>query len=77
MEENRILCPRCDGRKQMYKMMGGYSHANVGGVKVNCILCLGTGTIKTLETVIKEMETSKNVEEVKPGKRKSVKKDPI
>lgn len=51
-----MICMRCHGRKKVYKIMGGYSHANSGGVEVNCPMCIGKGTHKKLEAAIEEVE---------------------
>lgn len=38
-------CFRCNGAKKLYKVSGGYSAVNMGGVLVDCPLCLGVGQI--------------------------------
>ena len=39
-----MYCVRCSGKKKIYKVGSGYSLTNSGGAKVDCPLCLGTGT---------------------------------
>jgi hypothetical protein len=51
-----MLCMRCDGRKKMYTMNGGYTHANMGGPLVDCPLCLGKGKIPMLEEAPEEVK---------------------
>lgn len=50
------LCIRCDGRKKMYLFNGGYTHCNMGGVQVDCPLCLGKGKIPVLEEVKEDIK---------------------
>jgi hypothetical protein len=45
---------RCRGAKEMYKIGGGYSAQNMGGVKVKCPMCMGAGEIDKLETAKKK-----------------------
>ena len=52
MQSKTMRCIRCDGRKKMYTMNGGYTHANMGGVLVDCPLCLGIGKITVVEDSI-------------------------
>lgn len=52
-----MLCMRCDGRKKMYVMNGGYTHTNMGGPYVDCPLCLGIGKIPVLEDAKEEIKT--------------------
>lgn len=59
-----MRCPRCKGRKQMYKMRSIYSHTNTGGVEVDCPMCLGEGKVPDIIDDIIEKE----------NKRKSAKK---
>ena len=47
---NRVLvppghmrCPRCLGRREMYKINGGWSAVDSGGVLMECPMCLGKG----------------------------------
>lgn len=47
-----MRCIRCSGRKKVYKINSGYSLINTGGVEVDCPLCLGEGTIKTLDKML-------------------------
>lgn len=65
-----IRCPRCSGRKRMYKMRSIYSHTNSGGVEVECPLCLGVGKIKPMLDAIEDAQ-----EKLKKVKRKRVKKN--
>lgn len=56
---NRV-CMRCDGRREMYSVCGGWSHVDTGGVLKPCPLCLGEGQIKKLDNLdeqIKEILT--------------------
>ncbi len=50
-----VLCMRCHGRKKLFKIMGGYSHADTGGVLQDCPMCLGSGKIKRLEDALPEV----------------------
>lgn len=54
MNNNQMRCPRCLGNKKMYKMGSGYCAVDCGGAKVDCPMCLGVGTVKTREQVLKE-----------------------
>ena len=71
MQEQKIRCMRCRGKKKIYKTMGGYSHANTGGVLVDCPLCLGVGRIQKMEDALKSIQETKN--EKIPAKRKNKK----
>lgn len=62
-------CTRCLGQKFMYAFGSGYSSVNFGGKKVDCPMCNGEGTIKTLENASEEVK-----EAVKALKEKSSKK---
>lgn len=74
MEEQKIRCMRCKGRKRIYKIMGGYTHINTGGIEVDCPMCLGTGKILKLEDALRKMEQDKlEQKEVKNAKRKTAK----
>lgn len=50
MKLGYMRCPRCRGLKQMYKIGGGYSSVDCGGIKVDCPMCLGEGEVKTLRS---------------------------
>lgn len=65
MTDKMIVCLRCDGRKKIYKIGGGYSFVNIGGQLVNCPMCNGEGKHKTAEAALKE------IEEIKDGEEKS------
>ena len=65
----QVRCVRCSGAKKMYKIGGGYSHTNMGGVHVTCPLCNGNGTTKPLHVSIAEIKDNDSKKE-KP-KRKS------
>jgi len=56
MQSKMMRCIRCDGRKKMYTMNGGYTHANMGGLQVDCPMCLGKGNIPVLEEAIEEVK---------------------
>jgi uncharacterized protein CbrC (UPF0167 family) len=53
------ICPRCEGRKKIYKVGAGYSHQNTGGVSVDCPFCIGKGKVKVLDAVFKDIEKNK------------------
>lgn len=57
MKSKTTRCFRCDGRKKMYTMNGGYTHANMGGLQVDCPMCLGKGNIPVLEEAPEEIKT--------------------
>lgn len=57
MSETLKVCPRCRGRRELYKIMGScYSLTNTGGQLVKCPCCLGEGKIKTLEEAVKDID---------------------
>lgn len=56
MKPGEMRCPRCRGQKSMYKINGGYSAANTGGVKVDCPMCLAEGVVATLEKKLEEIK---------------------
>lgn len=56
MNADKMICMRCNGRKQMYRFGSGYTHSNNGGRLVDCPMCLGEGKIKTIEAATKEVE---------------------
>lgn len=53
---DKMICMRCKGRKKVYRIMGGYSHVNSGGVEIECPMCNGTGKHKTLEAATEDAE---------------------
>jgi hypothetical protein len=55
-ESKMMFCMRCDGRKKMYLMNGGYTHANMGGPQVDCPLCLGKGKIPVFDDAPEEVK---------------------
>jgi hypothetical protein len=59
MEKGYKRCPRCLGLKYMYKIGNGYSAVDSGGPKCDCPMCLGKGTIKSLEETIKDIQETK------------------
>lgn len=79
MEENKIRCMRCRGKKKVYKIMGGYSHVNSGGKEVDCPMCLGVGKILKLEDALRKVEEIKlESHEGKKGKsREKIQKSRI
>ena len=62
MENSKIRCVRCKGRKKIFKVGNAYSYTNMGGVSVDCPLCLGTGYMPTIEEAIEDVKkiNSKN-----------------
>lgn len=56
MQSKMMRCIRCEGRKKMYMMNGGYTHVNMGALQVDCPLCLGKGQIPFLEDAIEEVK---------------------
>lgn len=72
MAEQKVRCMRCYGRKKIYKIMGGYSHANTGGKEVDCPMCLGEGKILKLEDALRKVEQMKpEKRDAENGKRKA------
>lgn len=59
MQKGFRRCIRCKGRKKMFKVRGAYTHANTGGVEVDCPMCLGEGTIKTIEKALTDSKKKK------------------
>jgi len=76
MDDRKVRCLRCSGRKQLYKMGGAYSLIDTGGTKVDCPLCMGAGVIKPLEVVAEEVllenidKTFDTTDETKRKKKK-------
>ena len=50
-----MYCPRCSGRKTIFKNGSGYSLVDLGGVSVECPMCLGVGKIDR-QSVIKDIK---------------------
>jgi hypothetical protein len=46
-------------------MGNGYSHMNSGGVEIDCVMCEGQGSVKTLEAAV--------IDAVKKGKERKKK----
>ena len=63
MENTKIRCVRCKGRKKMFKMNNGYTHTNMGAPEVECPLCLGKGFTLPLEAAIEEIKKAKKIKE--------------
>lgn len=61
-------CPRCRGRRELYKAGTGYTYANFGGHLVKCPCCNGSGTI-----TIKSEETEIKTNDKKDTRRKASK----
>jgi hypothetical protein len=59
MQEGFKRCMRCNGRKKMYKVRSIYTHANTGGLQVDCPMCLGEGKIKTIEKALMDSKKKK------------------
>jgi phage FluMu protein Com len=51
-----IRCVRCKGRKKLFKINGIYSYTNTGGVEIQCPMCLGNGSTKSLEEALEEIK---------------------
>lgn len=56
MKGAMIRCVRCKGRKKLYKVGGAYSYADTGGEKVDCPMCLGSGTTKSLADALEDIK---------------------
>lgn len=63
MSDDLIVCFRCHARKKIYKIGNGYSHADTGGLLVDCPMCLGVGKIKSLGQMISSIVIDEYVEE--------------
>lgn len=71
MEKGYRICLRCCGRKKVFKIGGGYSHINTGGIEVGCPLCLAKGQIKHLDKAIVDVTQALiNTEKVKKNDKK-------
>lgn len=73
METKMMRCIRCEGRKRMYNMNGGYTHVNMGGIQVDCPLCLGKGKIPVFEEASEEVK--KETKKLKDKKEREFKDD--
>lgn len=74
-------CPRCSGRKKVFKVRGAYSLVDSGGVEVDCPYCGGTGQEPDFEQEVAKLEQKKqessktsNKSSKKPAKEKAVPK---
>jgi hypothetical protein len=56
MKGAMIRCVRCKGRKKLFKINGIYSYTNTGGVEIQCPMCLGNGSTKSLEEALEEIK---------------------
>lgn len=65
MQSKMMRCIRCEGRKKMYMMNGGYTHVNMGALQVDCPLCLGKGQIPFLEDAIEDVKENVKKETLK------------
>lgn len=65
-------CVRCKGRKKLFKLNSIYSYTNMGGVEVECPMCLGSGYNKPIAEAINEVkdEVEKRYEKIKAQKLK-------
>jgi hypothetical protein len=63
MKGSTIRCVRCKGRKKLYKVNGGYTYTNTGGVQMDCPMCLGKGITLSLEEAVKEATKMRNKKE--------------
>lgn len=61
-------CCRCLGRKKVYKMGGGYSHIDTGGLHVDCPMCLGEGEVKKLVIETNEIVSNPKQKRIKVQK---------
>lgn len=74
MQNGFMRCPRCNGRKKLYKMNSGYSHVNCGGPEVECPMCQGKGECETPEAVIERGKQKLEAEKHALGQLKTPKK---
>lgn len=56
MNKEEMKCIRCKGRKKIYKIMGGYSYINTGGIISDCPMCNGKGTVKTIAAFMEDLK---------------------
>jgi hypothetical protein len=68
MKGELIKCVRCNGRKKLFKVNSGYSYTNTGGIEVECPMCMGTGTTKSLSDAIEELKKVNNEDKTEKGK---------
>ena len=61
-------CPRCKGRKIIYKVGSAYCMVNSGGKEVDCPFCLGDGKVDVTPKSNKEDKADAN-EKTKGKKR--------
>lgn len=67
-------CPRCSGRKKVFKVRGAYSLVDSGGVEVDCPYCGGTGQEPDFEQEVAKLKQSKQESSKKPAKEKAAPK---
>ena len=72
MEENKVKCIRCKGRKKMYKVQGAYSHTNTGGKEVDCPMCMGEGFMEKMPGSQKEIKKIKGAKKFIQEKQKDL-----
>ena len=72
MESKLSRCVRCNGRKKVYMINGGYTHVNIGGVEKICPLCMGEGVMKSISQALSDINEikSNNMEEKSKEKAK-------
>lgn len=51
-----VRCVRCKGRKKLFKVAGAYSYVDTGGEKVDCPMCLGSGSTKSLADALEDIK---------------------
>ena len=49
-----MRCPRCGGVRKVYKLGGGYTLTNTGGVHVVCPMCNGNGSVPSMDEALAE-----------------------
>lgn len=57
-------CIRCAGKCDVYKVGGGYTQVDMGGKKVKCPLCLGTGSVDLSKKKTRRKPVKKIIEVV-------------
>ena len=67
-------CPRCSGRKKVFKVRGAYSLVDSGGVEVDSPYCGGTGQEPDFEQEVAKLKKSKQESSKKPAKEKAAPK---
>lgn len=55
MNDVFIRCPRCNGRKNIFYLNGGYTLIDMGAPAVICPFCNGVGKIKKISEAIKDL----------------------